>query len=135
MADATNDQVLEAVLGPPADLHDMTLRTENGAATFRPSLWQRIRWWQRWPWRPRTVHPVDHRWDAPWITVVRQNGAIIGWHCNDVRPTGYGVKPDRWTCLFGLITGRLEFEITTMPGESVSAQYDPERKTFRRGCE
>lgn len=91
----------------------------NGAATFSPSLWQRVCWWHRWPWRPRMVDPADRRWDSAWVTVVRQNGTTIGHHLDKERPTGFGVQPDRWACLWGLVTGRLAFEIDIIPGERV----------------
>ena len=87
------------------------------AMTYRPSLWRRLRIWHRWPWRPREVSWQDHEWDAQWVTVVRQNGVIVGWHTNEQRPTGYGIRPDRWACLVGLLTGRLEFYVETCPGE------------------
>jgi hypothetical protein len=94
--------------------------TTNRSFYAKPTLWQRIAWWHRWPWRVRAV--VDRSWDANWVTAVRQNGVPIGWHTDEERPAGIHLAPDRWACVYGLVTGRLRFDVEIMPGEKRPAR-------------
>lgn len=93
----------------------------NAYAEFRPNLWQRIAWWQRWPWRPRPV-PFDQRayGAQPYLVVIRENDTLIGWHPVDWRPAGAEVTtfvvPSRWACLLGIFKPPMfEVEISRDP--------------------
>lgn len=83
----------------------------------RPTLWQRICWWHHWPWRPKILDLSRSSRDAQWVTAVFQNHHLIGWHLDDDRPTMLCVRPDRWSCLYGLVTGKLTFDFEIQPGE------------------
>jgi len=82
----------------------------NGGAyymEFRPNLWQRICWWDRWPWRPRAITLEDRIWGKqPYLVTVRENGVLIGWHPVDSAEVGTTVVVGRWSALAGIFSPR-----------------------------
>lgn len=99
----------------------------NQYAEFKPSVWQRIAWWDRWPWRPKVVPPDQRqRGEQSYVVIVRENDAIVGWHPVDTAEVTTEIVLGRWTCLAGLVKPpRFEVEIDRAewhgPAKEVSA--------------
>jgi hypothetical protein len=101
------------------------MTVDNYCDQYRPTLWHRISRWERWPWQPRWIRRDERNWDAVYVTRVSQNGVCIGWHADNEPLTGFGIEVDRWSCLAGLLSGRLHFEIKVGPGDRRPAQPEP----------
>ena len=97
----------------------------NYCQQYRPTVWHRIKNWQRWPWKARWIHPDKRNWDAAYVTRVSQNGVCIGWHTDEQEPEGFGILVDRWSCLAGLFSGALHFEIMVRRGDKRPAPAEP----------
>ncbi len=84
---------------------------QNGYVEFRPSLWQRIAWWSRWPWRPKFVH-AEFTGETPYLICITEDGTRIANHHVDTIEVRTGIVLGRWTALRALL-GRhpLVFEV------------------------
>lgn len=116
-----DDQCESEFLIPPYAYSPCGCQDRREIAQFqysapRPSLRRRISTWERWPWRPAFVMPEYP--PATYTTVVKQNARPIACHHDDVQPWGFGVRPDRWSCLYGLVTGHLEFDFQVTPPDA-----------------
>lgn len=81
----------------------------NAIQEWKPTRWQRIKWWQRWPWIPRRVD--DREWGGqPWAVEVREANVCIGWTGVNKPETDTVIDIGRWSALRALVTG-LRFEI------------------------
>ncbi len=81
----------------------------NGAyfVEFRPTIWQRICWWSKWPWSVRPVPHDARRWGTqPYLVEVRENEITIGWHPVDSSEAVTVLIPNRWASLVSLIKPR-----------------------------
>lgn len=103
----------------------------NYAAEYKPSVWQRIAWWHRWPWRPPVVPPDQRVWGTqPRLVIVREDGVPIGWHPLDSDQATVVIVLGRWSCLAGIIrVPHFEVEFTRDSGwRAPTNQADEQRE-------
>ena len=85
----------------------------NAAAVHRPGLWWRLVG-HRLPWR-QGIPPWEREYGRDrCIAQVRRNDIVIGHHAMDSCAATTYIGVSRRDCLYGLVTGRLRFEVQHM---------------------